>query len=183
MIGIFKAQAQAITLNTYLPMIFNPPTAAPSPTQTPTPTSSPTPTETPTPIPSATPTSSPTATSTATATSTPTQPPATTGDIKIINILFDGSGSSEPDEYVEIRNNSGYAIQIQNWTLRDIANHVYTFPAYLIQPGQVCRIYTNQNHPETCGFNYGNSSAIWNNGGDTATLRDALGNLVHTYTY
>jgi hypothetical protein len=52
-----------------------------------------------------------------------------------------------------------------------------------MEPGKVCRIYTNENHPEWCGFNYGSGSAIWNNGGDTAYLRDGNGTLIDDYSY
>jgi predicted ATPase with chaperone activity len=52
-----------------------------------------------------------------------------------------------------------------------------------MQPGDVCRIYTNENHPEWCGFNYGSGSAIWNNSGDTATLKDGNGTLIDEYGY
>jgi predicted extracellular nuclease len=98
-------------------------------------------------------------------------PPGTTGNIDITDIFYDGAGGAEPDEYVEIRSDDTQPIQLSGWTLRDVANHAFTFPSYVMQPGQVCRIYTNENHPEWCGFNYGSGSAIWNNGGDTAYLR------------
>ena len=86
-------------------------------------------------------------------------------------------------KYVEIRNADTVAIQLANWTLSDAANHVFTFPSFQIQPNQTCRVYTNENHPEWCGFNYGSGSAIWNNTGDTATLRDGEGAVVDVYTY
>jgi len=153
----------------YLPLVARnyPPT--PTSTHTPMPTSTPTPTRTPTP------------TNTPRPTSTPS--PVTTGNIVIIDIFYDGSGSREPDEHVDIRNDDSRPIQLENWTLRDIANHVYTFPTFVIQPGQVCRIYTNENHPEWCGFNYGSGSAIWNNTGDCAYLRDSTGREIDTYCY
>jgi len=132
------------------------------------------PTETPTPTtPPPTPTQTPTATS----------PPATTGDVNIVDIFFDGSGAQEPDEYVEIENVDNKAIQLQNWTLRDLANHVFTFPSFVMQPGQVCRVYTNQNKPAWCGFNYGSGSAIWNNTGDCATLKNAGSQDIDEYCY
>ncbi len=40
-----------------------------------------------------------------------------------------------------------------------------------------------ENHPEWCGFSYGSGSAIWNNTGDTATLRDSNGSLIDDYNY
>jgi hypothetical protein len=74
--------------------------------------------------------------------------PSTTGNIDITNIFYDGAGSAEPDEYVEIRNNDTNSIQVKGWTLRDEANHTFTFPSFVMTPGQVCRVYTNENHPE-----------------------------------
>lgn len=120
-------------------------------------------------------------------TDTPTAPPpviVTTGDVQITKIFFDGVVSSyEPDEYVEIKNFDTNSIQLQNWTLRDIAEHVYTFPSFVIAPNQICRIYTNETHADFCSFNYGSSQGIWNNSGDTAYLRDSTGNLIDEYTY
>jgi hypothetical protein len=142
-----------------------PPTPTPTPTQTgtPVPTTTPTPTLTPTP--------------------TQTSPPPTTGNMNIFNIFADGAGSSEPDEHVDLRNDDNVPIQLAGWTLRDIANHVFTFPSYVIQPGEVCRVYTNEFHPEWCGFNYGSGSAIWNNPGDCAYLRNNQGQDIDTYCY
>lgn len=164
----------------FLPIIikFTPTPETPTPTpETPTPTpETPTPTpETPTPTPE-TPTPTP---------ETPTsEPTPITGNIIITYIFYDGVVSSyEPDEYVVIQNKDAKAIQIQNWSLRDAANHIYTFPYFIMQPGQICRIYTNENHPESCGFNYGSGSAIWNNGGDCADLRDSSGVSKSTYCY
>ena len=148
----------------YLPLIMR--NYPPTPTHTPAPTNTPFPTATNTPWPTNTPI------------------PQTTGNIDITNIFYDGvKGSAEPDEYVQIRNNDASPIQLSGWTLRDVANHVYTFPSHVMQPGQTCRIYTNEYHPEWCGFNYGNGAAIWNNSGDTAYLRDGTGTPIDTYSY
>jgi competence protein ComEC len=114
----------------------------------------------------------------------PTPEPATTGDINIIDIFYDGvQGHQEPDEYVEIRNDDVQAIQLSGWTLRDEANHVFTFPSHVMQPGQVCRIYTNEDHPGWCGFSYGSGSAIWNNSGDCAYLNDSQAQEVDQFCY
>lgn len=131
----------------------------------------------------ATPTATSTPTATPTPSPTPTQPPGTTGDVKVIDIYYDGAGSQEPDEYVAIRNDDAQSIQLQGWTLRDEAEHVFTFPAHVMAPGQICRVYTNENHPGWCGFSYGSGSAIWNNGGDCAYLRDGQGTAVDLYCY
>jgi competence protein ComEC len=107
----------------------------------------------------------------------------TSGNVKITDIFYDGSGALEPDEYVEIQNQDRLPIQLQGWNLSDESNHRFIFPAYVMQPNQTCRIYTNEDHPEWCGFNYGSGEAIWNNSGDTATLRDGQGNRISQYQY
>src|SRR3989304_6682054 len=102
----------------YLPLIMkSPPPVEPTP-ETPTPTT-PTPV-TPTPV---TPTP---VTPTPPTPTEPTPPPvATTGNIVIVSIFYDGvNGTAEPDEYVQIQNQDTKAIQVQNWTLRDVANHI-----------------------------------------------------------
>jgi len=124
----------------------------------------------------------PTRTFTPTSTFTPT-PNLAIGNIDITSISYNGTGSTEPDEYVVIKNIDTHAIQLSSWTLRDSADHIYTFPTFLIAPQQICRIYTNQSHPEYCGFNYGSGTAIWNNSGDCATLRNAQGTQVDQFCY
>ena len=75
-------------------------------------------------------------------TATPSSTPLPAGNVVITNIFYDGvNGPAEPDEYVQIRNDHNAPIQLQGWTLRDEAEHVFTFPNFLIQPGQVCRVY------------------------------------------
>lgn len=152
----------------YLPLVTKPlpPTATPTPTATST-------------LPAPTATATPTATPSA----TPTSPPEPTGTIVITTIFYDGVGSQEPDEYVEIRNDDTLSVQLGGWTLRDQGNHLFTFPSFVIQPGQVCRVYTNEVHPEWCGFSYGSGTAIWNNGGDCADLRNSSDVTVDTYCY
>ena len=154
---IISANAYAFSVsNNYLPIVVNNYGAVASPS---VPPPSPTPTNT---VPA---------------------PPAPTGRVEIRNIFVDGAGSSEPDEYVLIENDDSFPIQLNNWTLRDEANHIFTFPSFVIQPNQQCRVYTNENHPEWCGFNYGSASAIWNNSGDTAYLRDSNGTLIDDFNY
>jgi Lamin Tail Domain len=175
-ISIGTAQAPE---NSYLPMVYKEATSTstvpppPVTTLTPTPTDLPEPTATPTPVTPPPPT----------LTSTPTSMPPRTGNLVITYIFYDDTGNLEPDEYVEIRNDDSYAIQLANWTLRDDANHVYTFPSFVIFPDQVCRIYTNENHPEWCGFSYMSELPIWDNSGDCAHLHDFLFNTVDDYCY
>jgi endonuclease YncB( thermonuclease family) len=105
--------------------------------------------------------------------------------VTILQIFANGNvDPNEPDEFVELRNDGLIALELAGWTLADKANHRFTFPAFSLQPGQVCRVYTNQVHPESCGFSFAFSeTAIWNNGGDCAYLADGTGNLIAQYCY
>ena len=105
---------------------------------------------------------------------------AISGNVVIVDIFYNGVVSDkEPDEFVEIRNDDIRDIQLNDWSLYDEADHRFKFPEYVIAPGETCRIYTNEIHPESCGFSfYFDKSAIWNNGGDCATLVNANGDLV-----
>ena len=69
--------------------------------------------------------------------------------VTLVTIFVDGAGTSEPDEYVEIKNFDTNSIQVHNWTLRDIANHVFTFPEFVMTPNQTCRVYTNEIHSDS----------------------------------
>jgi micrococcal nuclease len=104
--------------------------------------------------------------------------------VRITKVFNDGEkGAQEPDEYVEIRNDGIEAIQLKGWTLSDEQNHIFTFPDFTFIPEKSCRIYTNEEHSDWCGFNYESSQPIWGNKGDCATLRDSEGLFVGRSCY
>jgi formylglycine-generating enzyme required for sulfatase activity len=107
------------------------------------------------------------------------------GNIVITGVFYNGvNGSQEPDEYVEIRNTGTEAIQLRDWSLIDESHHEFIFPRFIMEPGQICRIYTNEEHREWCSFNYRSTgSAIWNNDGDCAKLRSTDGLVIDEYCY
>ena len=103
-------------------------------------------------------------------------------DIVIVGIFYDGVKDQEGDEYVVIRNEDLRSVQLEGWTLHDSwSNHVFTFPRYEMSPEEECRVYTNEDHSEWCGFNFRwGGSGVWNNEGDMATLRNADGVTIDT---
>ena len=64
-----------------------------------------------------------------------------------------------------------------------IANHVFIFPEFVMNPGQICRVYTNEDHHDWCGFNHESGAPIWNNDGDCAYLKDGSNSSIDTYCY
>ena len=112
------------------------------------------------------------------------------GVIKIVNINADAPGNDNENkngEWVEIKNQGENSINMTNWTLKDEANHIYTFGDFTLASGKSVFIYSG------CGIDTQEKLywqcpeegkyAIWNNTGDTAFLRDASGNLVDSYKY
>jgi len=169
-------------------------TSTPLPTNTRRPTSTATSAPTHTPIPTATPipsTSTPVPTAAPPPTNTPLPPTATPvpapdpARVVIARIYYDGDVPRvESDEYAEIANQGGMAIDIGGWRLNAGApGQDYTFPGFQLQPGQVCRVYTDERHPEACGFSFASDKALWNNKGDCGYLYDATGVQVDEYCY
>ena len=113
----------------------------------------------------------------------PTPVPSPCGDVRITEIHYAGSGSQEPGEYVEIKNSDDLPILLQDWTLTNGANQLFLFPSYVLIPGKNCRIYTNEHHPEWCGFSFGSANPIWSNDGDCPHLFDSSGNPVIGFCY
>jgi hypothetical protein len=105
--------------------------------------------------------------------------------VQITSIFFDGVVARvESDEYAVITNNGGQAVNLSGWRLNaGDPGQDFSFPGFDLGPGQSCRVYTNENHPEHCGFSFGRGQAIWNNGGDCGYLYDADGNEVSRYCY
>ena len=93
----------------------------------------------------------------------------------------------EPDEYVVIKNLSTCFQDMTGWTLKNISqlSPTFKFPPFIISPGEIIRIYTDELHPETGGFsfNYGYGN-IWNNDSpNIGVLYDAHGNEVSRKSY
>ncbi len=96
------------------------------------------------------------------------------GDVKITAI----------DHQEEIVTLEGYGVDMTGWTIEDNASHVYSFPdGFVIN--NVVYIFTNgktENSNDTYLF-WGRGDSVWNNEGDTATLRNNTGDVVNTFTY
>ena len=120
--------------------------------------------------------------------STPTPTPTGTlpANVQITSVSFDGAVVQvESDEYAVITNRGGTAVNLAGWRLNaGDAGQDFVFPSFDLQPGQSCRVYTNEVHPEACGFSFGIGQAIWNNaGGECGYLYDTAGNEVSKYCY
>lgn len=115
----------------------------------------------------------------------PAAAPAGAAKVIIQSVFYDGLVSRvESDEYAVIANTGTASINLAGWRLNAGDNgQDFRFPSYDLAPGASCRVYTNQFHPESCGFSFGRGQAIWNNGGDCGFLYNASGAEVSRYCY
>jgi beta-lactamase superfamily II metal-dependent hydrolase len=159
------------------------PTAAATPTITAIPRESPTATATPTW------TLAPPATRTPTQTPTRTLTPAATAEQNVVisYIFYNGLESRyEGDEYAEIANLGMSPVNLGGWLLwagDSPSDQFFWFPEFVLAPGQSCRVYTDEFHPETGGFNFATGRAVWANDGDCGCLYDAASALMSEYCY
>ena len=117
----------------------------------------------------------------------PTPTPVAGSDVQITYIFYDGVVPRvESDEYVAIKNLGDTPQDLAGWVLKDISEGYpsFTFPSYVLAPGQSIRVYTNEIHPEYGGLSFGYGKAIWNNTEpDTAALYNTQGQEVSRRSY
>jgi len=107
--------------------------------------------------------------------------PPPVADVRIVYI--EHSPGETLDEYVLLQNFSSAPQVLTGWTLRDLAEHTFTFPGFTLPAGGTVRVWTGKGANTTTDLYWGSGTAIWNNNGDMAYLRDAEGNLVSEYAY
>lgn len=112
---------------------------------------------------------------------------ASPGKIIISYIFYDGVEKQyEGDEYVEMKNTGGEAVNLSGWRINaGDPSQDYYFGGMSLGPGQSCRIYTDIGFGDNCeGRSYGSpNKAIWNNKGDCGYLYNASGAEVDKYCY
>jgi hypothetical protein len=113
--------------------------------------------------------------------------------VSFSRIYFDSPGpdnrsnTSLNAEWVRLTNNTTKAIQLTGWTVRDASNHVYPFPAIdrlgaaksvVIHTGKGTDGRGSDGKPDGTQRYWQSGNYIWNNTGDTATLKNATGGTV-----
>jgi subtilisin family serine protease len=108
-----------------------------------------------------------------------------TANVVLTDLFANGKvGPAEPDEHVEFQNQGALAQDMTGWRIGSVRGaQTYVFSGLTLQPGQICRLYTNEAHPEWCGQSWGKATAQWNNTGDRANLIDSTGRIVSSIGY
>lgn len=123
---------------------------------------------------------------TPTRTVTPTQTASESG-LVVAEIHADAEGNDNEnlnDEYVVFENRGDEPLDLSGWTVGDEAGKTYTFPdGFTLDPGARVTLHTGSGSDTATDLYWGRDGAVWNNGGDTATVRDADGNVVAERSY
>ncbi len=86
------------------------------------------------------------------------------------------------DQWVEIANQGTGLIDLAGWTLMNQQNQTYVFPANTtLKAGSTVRVHSLDGS-NTLSDLY-NSTLLWSESGDSATLRDAAGRIISEYKY
>ena len=119
----------------------------------------------------------------------PTAAQAATSPVVIHEIYYNspgpdrGSNASLNAEWVQLYNRTGHAVILTHWTLRDTARHVYTFGSYWLKAHGYVKIHTGRGSNGPANRYWGHSWYIWNNTGDTGTLKNSGGAVQSRCSY
>ncbi|MFC7176913.1 lamin tail domain-containing protein [Halosegnis marinus] len=103
-----------------------------------------------------------------------------------IGVHADAEGNDNDnlnDEYVTLTNRGDDPLDLSGWTVSDAADHVYEFGTLTLSPGASVRLHTGSGEDTDTDVYWGRTGAVWNNGGDTVTVRAANGTVVAERTY
>jgi len=104
-------------------------------------------------------------------------------DVQIASIVYNPDGDDLVGEMARLENLGSGAQNLTGWTLEDEAGATFTFPAFTLLPGEQVRIWVRAGTDSAADLFWGRNGAVWNNGGDTAILRDENGTQRDLCTY
>jgi len=85
------------------------------------------------------------------------------------------SNSSLNAEYLVLKNSGTTSATLTGYTIRDKARHVYRFPTFKLKAGASVTLHTGRGINTSSHLYWGSRAYIWNNDGDTATLKNSAG--------
>ena len=104
--------------------------------------------------------------------------------VKIAKIQYDSPGSdthansSVNGEYVILENTGTRARSLTGWTIQDDSRHVYRFGTFTLGAGKTVVLRTGKGTNSATTRYWGMAWHVWNNTGDTASLRTSAGTAV-----
>ncbi|MEU4424170.1 lamin tail domain-containing protein [Actinoplanes sp. NPDC024001] len=106
---------------------------------------------------------------------TPTAPAA--GSVQFTRVQYNAPGADSKKnasingEYARLTNKTKKTINLNGWTVRDAAGNSYRFPSLNLGAGKTLTLRSGKGTNTSTTRYWARTKHIWNNGGDTATLR------------
>jgi hypothetical protein len=104
-------------------------------------------------------------------------------EVQIVRVDFDPAGPEAQGESLTVRNDTATGVDLNGWRLEDVAMHVFQFPQRILEAGDELTVWTGQGIADDHNLYWGRRAAVWNNTGDTATLRRPDGTVASRYSY
>lgn len=89
-----------------------------------------------------------------------------------------GSARSLNNEWVTVVNDGRNAVDLSGWTLSDAEHHTYRFHTLRLAGHQSVRVHSGFGRDTARDVYQDSRTYLWRNAADTATLRDARGQVV-----
>lgn len=109
------------------------------------------------------------------------------GNLSVAGIHADAAGNDNQnlnDEYVVLENTGSETLDLSGWTVSDEVGHTYTFPdGQSLAPGETVTLHSGSGTDTASDIYWDASGAVWNNGGDTVSVRDKGGTLIASKSY
>ena len=114
--------------------------------------------------------------------------PAADAAIAISGLEYDAPGDDSRNangEWVDITNTGAEAGLLSGWEIQDeSSSHRFAFPdGFSLAPGGEVRVSSGCGQPSDDHLFWCDQDPIWSNGGDTAYLLDASGNVVDRWAF
>jgi hypothetical protein len=74
-------------------------------------------------------------------------------------------------------------VDLNGWTLSDADHHTYRFTHQRLAGHASVRVHTGTGHDTNANVYQDRRAYVWNNGHDTATLRDSHGRIASTKSW
>ncbi|WP_202637906.1 lamin tail domain-containing protein [Bailinhaonella thermotolerans] len=104
--------------------------------------------------------------------------------VQFTRIQYDSPGKDSSKntagEYVTVKNVSKKPVTLTNWTLRDETGFTYKFGKITLKPGKSLVVSSGVGRNSATKVYWGRKQHVWNNDGDTATLRTNKGKTADT---
>ncbi len=92
------------------------------------------------------------------------------------------TGLDLQNEWVSVRNTGTAPVQLAGCTISDASVHVFTFPSFVLAAGATVTVHTSPGTNTATDLYWGLGSSVWNNTGDTATLKRPNGGVISSLT-